>query len=716
MRLVSELKRRNVFRMAALYVVVAWLLMQVAEVVMGLANLPDWIGPATLGLLAIGFPIALVFSWFYELTGQGISLEQDVQRGESITHVTGRRLDFLVISLLSAAVILLVYDKWWVGGTAAEKSIAVLPFVNMSDDPAQEYFSDGISEELLNVLAQYPGLRVAARTSSFQFKGSAVDIRDVGEKLGVNHVLEGSVRRSGDTLRITAQLVETVTGYHLWSQTFDRKLDDIFAIQDEISAAIGDALEVHLVLAESGGKASPTVRKAANTDGYDAYLQARELIRLRGQDNLEAAVTLLERALALDEAYAPAHAQLAIAITLLKGGATNYGDLTWDEVERRAMPHIERAFELDDEVPEAYIARGRFGPNPEASIADYQRALELNPSDAQALHHLYMAYTYVGRHLEAIQAQERLLELDPLFLVGRANRALTLAQLGQMDVARAMVDGLVEQNPTFIGLRGIIAAVGQGELATALHWLLESHALDPEEPYDGSYLSLIYGQLNLLPEALRLTRHLHPLAYYGMTAWPELVAESEWRLGRDFPEGRSKFYLANGLHLSGEVARAQALYEDMLAIWPGYLIHPVFVSRAPRARAAFGRRVTGDAEGANHLIAWLREDLAQQRLAGMTGGDYYRSAAMLAAMDGNEAEALRSLDQAISRGLRDRSIFSEPVFAALRDSPEFGKLESRLNAILARERAMALQLMCFENPVPQAWQPLPETCEGVVRR
>ncbi len=178
MGLISELRRRNVIRMAVLYAVAAWFIMQVVEVVMDLAKLPDWIGPTTLGLLAIGFPIALIFSWFYEITPEGISLEKDVDRSESITHVTGRRLEFIVISLLCAAVILFAYDKWGIGGPP-EKSIAVLAFENMSGDPEQEYFSDGISEELLNLLAQIPELRVISRSSAFSFKGKNIDIPTV---------------------------------------------------------------------------------------------------------------------------------------------------------------------------------------------------------------------------------------------------------------------------------------------------------------------------------------------------------------------------------------------------------------------------------------------------------------------------------------------------------------------------------------------------------
>ena len=192
MGLMSELRRRNVFRMVVLYAVASWLIMQVAEVIIALANLPNWIGPTTLGLLATGFPIALIFSWFYEITSQGISLEKDVRPGESITHATGRRIDFLVISLLCAAVILFAYDKWWIG-PPPEASIAVLPFVSMSDDASNEYFADGLSEELLNLLAKVPELRVTSRSSAFAFKGQKIDVSDVAQQLNVAHILKGSM-------------------------------------------------------------------------------------------------------------------------------------------------------------------------------------------------------------------------------------------------------------------------------------------------------------------------------------------------------------------------------------------------------------------------------------------------------------------------------------------------------------------------------------------
>ncbi len=317
MSIFREFKRRNVLRMAVLYAVAAWLIMQVAEVIIGLANLPEWIGPTILALLAVGFPIALIVSWFYELTPEGISLEKDVAAAESITHVTGRRLDFLVISLLCAGLILFAYDKWWIG-PPPEKSIAVLAFENMSGDPEQEYFSDGISEEILNLLAQIKPLRVIARTSSFLFKSKDVDIATMAAQLNVRHILEGSVRRSGNRVRITAQLIDAADSTHIWSQTYDRELDDVFAVQDEIAAAISDALKLQLELV-AGEPVLPHAIRTASIDAYDAYLLGRELIRHRGGENVENAIRHLERSLRLDENFAPAHVQLAVGRKLCAG-------------------------------------------------------------------------------------------------------------------------------------------------------------------------------------------------------------------------------------------------------------------------------------------------------------------------------------------------------------------------------------------------------------
>jgi TolB-like protein len=303
MKVVSELKRRNVLRMAVLYAVAAWLVMQVAEVIIGLANLPEWIGPAVLGMLVIGFPIALIVSWFYEITPEGISLEKDVDAADSITHVTGRRIDFIVISLLCAAVILFGYDKWWTAPPSG-RSIAVLPFVNMSGDDNNEYFSDGISEEILNLLAKTSGLRVTSRSSAFTFKGQNIDVPTIAAKLNVAHILEGSVRKSGNQIRVTAQLIEVSTDTHLWSETYDEELKNVFAIQDEIAAAVVKKLKV-ILLDETSASID------INPEAYDLYLQARYVGAKGSTEAYEQAGVLYRQALAIDPSYTAAWAGMA---------------------------------------------------------------------------------------------------------------------------------------------------------------------------------------------------------------------------------------------------------------------------------------------------------------------------------------------------------------------------------------------------------------------
>ena len=328
MGLLSELRRRNVLRMAALYVVAAWLIMQVAEVIIGLANLPEWVGPTTLGLLAVGFPIALVFSWFYELTSEGINLEDNGESAESVTRVTGRRMDFIVISLLCAAVILFAYDKWWTD-PPPPKSVAVLAFENISADPEQEYFSDGISEELLNLLAQVPELTVISRSSAFSFKDKDVTIPEIARQLNVAHVLEGSVRKAGDQVRITVQLIDAHSDSHIWSETYDRTLNDVFAIQDDIASKVVAQLKIKLL------GAAPSARET-DPEAYTVYLQARHLGRQETVEGLERSNEMYWKMLEIDPQYAPAWVGLANNYSRQIGTAQRPGEIQsmrWEDVD-----------------------------------------------------------------------------------------------------------------------------------------------------------------------------------------------------------------------------------------------------------------------------------------------------------------------------------------------------------------------------------------------
>ncbi len=405
MGLISELRRRNVLRMAVLYAIAAWLIMQVTEVLMSVVGLPAWAGRATFAVLAVGFPIALIFSWFYEITPAGISREKDVDRSESITHVTGRRLDFIVISLLCAAVVLFAYDKWWMGGPP-EQSIAVLPFENMSGDPDQEYFSDGISEELLNLLAQIPELMVISRSSAFSFKDKDIAIPTVAKQLNVAHVLEGSVRKVGNRVRITAQLIEARSDTHLWSKSYDRTLDDIFAIQDEIAADVVDALKITLLGKEP--KATET-----NPEAYALYLQGRYFINQGTEESIKKAETLLKQALAMDSQSAPAWTELA-SVYITQGGY--YRPV--NEAYELARDAIQQALAIDPQYARAYAELAWVEMFYERDFAaarqHQQRALALSPGDATSLEVAASLNTKIGHLDEAIDLYRQSIALDPV--------------------------------------------------------------------------------------------------------------------------------------------------------------------------------------------------------------------------------------------------------------------------------------------------------------
>src|SRR6187401_2698055 len=309
---VSELRLRNVSRAALLYIGAVWALTQGIAQLGPAAGAPEWAARWFLVAAVIGFPFWVAFAWFYEFTPEGLKRESEIEPHESITQHAGRKLDFAIIGVMAAAIVLLLTDRFvlrqGVNQQAVipvpEQSIAVLPFVNMSEDKTNEYFSDGISEELLNLLSKIPQLKVAARTSSFSFKGKGVEIPEIARQLHVANVLEGSVRRSGDQLRITAQLVRAAEGYHLWSETYDRKMDDIFKIQDDIAGEVVKELKVKLL------GAAPRVRKTDPT-AYALYLQAVQLGRQATPEAFTQSDALFRQVLEIDPRYAPAWRGLA---------------------------------------------------------------------------------------------------------------------------------------------------------------------------------------------------------------------------------------------------------------------------------------------------------------------------------------------------------------------------------------------------------------------
>ena len=480
MGLVSELRRRNVFRMAVLYAVAAWLIMQVADVLIDLAKLPDWIGTTTLWLLAVGFPISLVFSWFYELTPEGISLERDVDATESITHVTGRRLDFLVISLLCAAVILFAYDKWWEVGPS-EKSIAVLPFVNRSAVAEDVYFADGIQDDILTQLSKLSVLdKVISRGSTERYRGTDKSMQQIGEELGVASILEGGVQRVGDRVRINMQLIDASRDKHIWAETYDKELtaENLFAIQSEISREV--VLELQSTLTAEDDEQLNRL-PTDNLDAYKEFVLGRQEMAKRTADSLEAAQSHFERAIEMDREYALAYIGLADTIALSASYTKVRSADTFDS--RRAA--IEKALQLDPRSGEAYAALGLLraseGTLDEAE-SHFQKAIELSPNYATA----YLWYANLlrrdyARREEALINIRKALSLDPSAHVLISNLSRELRILGRVEEAKLVLLDGVRKNPEYHGFYNQMSWLlrKQGHIAEALAWLNEAARLNP---------------------------------------------------------------------------------------------------------------------------------------------------------------------------------------------------------------------------------------------
>jgi TolB-like protein len=483
---------------------------------------PDWIARSIVIVLALGFIPMLVFSWVFELTPQGLKLDAEVKPEESIAPQTARRMDRMIIAVLLLALTYFGFDKLvlsprrdaaLVASTQAlsasaaaagpaidDHSIAVLPFVNMSDDKGNEYFSDGISEEILNVLAEITGLNVAARTSSFSFKGSKEEVPQIARQLGVRMLLEGSVRKQSDRVRITAQLIDAKTGYHVWSQTYDRDLKDIFAIQDEIAKAIGEELKLRVV-----GQGTASRRGTENLQAYDLYLRGLTQWQSRSEANLWAAKDTFAQAIAADPEFAQAWAGLALVHAVLPEYTVRISYEQSDSLGREAA---ERALVLDPTMPEPYAALGqfeRYAQHQATAIALTERAIALRPSFATAQHWLGTALVPFGEVDRGLAASKRATELDPRSVIDASNYASMLLIAGRTADAIAACKPTLEYAPESILCTPVIgmAYLMGGDLGQARHY----YGL-----YVANWSPKASGQVDILFDALAGHGDRHAIA------------------------------------------------------------------------------------------------------------------------------------------------------------------------------------------------------------
>ncbi len=682
--LIAELKRRNVLRVAAAYLVVAWLILQVVDVTFPMLGIDESLGVPVLVLLVLGFPAVLVFAWVFELTPQGLKKEKYVDRSQSVTTQTGRKLDRVIIVVLVAAVGFLLADKFLlrpadepaISSAQNLNSVAVLPFVNMSGAADNEYFSDGLTETLLHMLAQVPELKVAARTSAFAFKGRDEDIRQIAEALDVATVLEGSVQRAGVRVRITAQLIEADSGFHLWSQTYDRNLDDIFTVQDEIASSVAGALRATLLGEQAPAEVQLTGVGTANTAAYEKFLLGLEQYNLASYGSLQRAEGLFKEALALDPDFVEAKLELAAAYTV----QADTGLITPDLADARAKPLLEQVIAANPRHGRAlgYLALIDFresidkdGFSPalvDAVLAQAEAAAKLAPSEAE-LYEILGGFNRSRQNFEvALEWFRKGLEYDPLSVDLHVHTAsVFLYDLEDPLVAEEWLAKARQLAPDDLLLVGTSAdaALRRGEYAEFLRWRLKSMELDPQDHEIPSLLGRFLYQLGLFEEADKMLARARALA--PDAPWTRILElELLWAAGnveraillaeqmiRDDVENRGGAWnLAMAIYAMAKIELGQAA--DVLAFLDS--VFPGIRSQSPdegQFRQHFAQYFLvvalaemGEFEAANAildpLVAWFEasvagfdeQDGAAANIAALRGDDDVAVLRALAALDG----------------------------------------------------------------------------------
>ena len=726
--LFGELRRRKVFRVAAAYAVMAWLLLQVADILLDNFGAPEWVFKSFTVLLVLGFPLAVVLAWIFDLTPGGLQRTPGAAPADSVApanrEMAGRERLTNRIILVGAFLIILVMATeriWFAGrGSPAEapsavpvatladpdaaaaaadpaRSIAVLAFEDLSPEGDQGYFAEGISEELLNLLARSDGFRVAARTSSFKFKGSDADIAQIGQALNVETVLEGSVRKAGDQVRITAQLIEVDSGFHLWSDTYDRRLENIFAVQDEIASAIVRALQLELdVGVETAGRTQ-------NVAAYDLYLRGRQLAREPSRAGLLQAIEMYEEALTLDPRFAAAYSGIAEAWTWLE----DYGGVPSAEAFPKAEQAARRALALDPQSAEAHSAmafvRDRYYSDAVGASHYFERTLELNPNYVTAYNIYGDVLRDMGNLERMIEVHRKAVELDPLSVFMRTRLASKYMDIGRYEESRALLDQVLAEYPDNDYAREELGNLArqQGRFATAIKEFRFVHFARPGDPFPAAQIAFVANRIgdSALAEAwIEAARQRGENNRWELSAregvaidegdWARLTAIGSARGG---PMGA---YLRGvAASRSGEWHEARRLLLESLQLGSYDAVQgPRLTHMSALLELAWVEKQLG-MEGWDERAAAVQGLISDLRAQ---GGDYVNwgglttsyGAARLAAIRGERDATLLELRFAqekhwLSRWFLER----DPVFAAWREDPAFIALVDAVEAHAASERA-----------------------------
>jgi adenylate cyclase len=716
--LIHRLRERGVLRVATSYAVIAWLLLQIGEVTFEPLGVPGWAMTALIISAAAGFPVALALAWFLEIGPHGVALDT-AAAGVARPSAKGLRhyADVIVIGalLITVVVLLMRQPETTEPQRLTEPAIAVMPFQNLSDDPQQEYFSDGLADDLLERLGRIQGLKVIARASSFSFKGKDVDPKTIAAQLGVTSMLEGSVRRDGQRLRLTARLIDGATGQQLWSQSFDRQVTDVFAVQAELADSVVHAIVPTARGSASGSPAIPT----SDLDAYDLYLLARTQWVIATQNSIRRSVELAERAVALDPQFAQAHALLGMAKYWLSSVERESDPDRADQLLREAGTAIREALELDPSLSDAHAAYANLlrRSDPAAAEAQFARAIELNPNSALAWHgySIFLAY-YVNRPEEALRATERALELDPrqpitwanYFAQAGWNRFQELfprvvAMIGDMPFA---IDRITMPEATVVGYPVEVMKAGLAKVR-----MNADDNLPPWTNFFRAWLAVDVGHAEShvtgrggIHHGVDFTnvRAFLDVEVIGLQQdWPRLdqaMADLAERMGDDHPAVRST--RAFWLMVRGRYEEAEAGGPAAASPWVTG-IPPLLNTDADWGQMDAARiwmmRSTGREEQARELVDDLLPGLRAQRTAdaGSCRWMGWLRWAAVAASAGLKPEAVEALAGAMDCGILPYAF--QPSLPWFRSLEGYARYDGLLRERAHRVEAIGAELLALET-------------------
>jgi TolB-like protein/Flp pilus assembly protein TadD len=737
MSLFEELKRRNVFRVAIAYGVIAWVLAQIADLAFENFGAPDWVSKSVLFLLVLGFPLAVFFAWAFELTPEGIKKEKDVDRDESITPATGKKLNRVIIGVLVVAVGFLLYERSGpdqpapteeiVMTDSSKMSIAVLPFDNRSNRDEDEFFTEGIHDDLLTTMANIGSMKVISRTSVMEYKDTTKKIPEIAKELGVANILEGGIQRSGNQVRINVQLIDAETDEHLWAEIYDRQLtaENLFKIQSEVSQAIADALHATLSPEEAQRiSAIPT----EDLEAYENYLLGRQRWKARTADSTAQSVEFFLRAIELDPAFAEAWAGLGDAYR----HQVPYGGLPEHEQFPKAEEAIRKALELNPDLAEAHAALGglvrQIGDESEKAKLHLERAIELNPSYSPAYNWLGLVYSNSAEFEKAIETIRKGQEVDPLSAVLAGNLAYFSGFAGRHDEMKAGLDRLLETHPEYPSSYNGLASYNlfvKGRIDEALRYTLEATLVDPNET---SFRAYAASQLDMLGDPSAADRWFES----AFELQPENHDARAFRLLSQIRRGQ----------VPAATAAARGLYEE----YPGFLAYYWTLELVNSADIATGnadiallrmtegfpklagqnpepltiwetsvalevvrlyRHADNDVQ-ADALLDELIAMLEAAPIVGPTGSAAELPAAYMLA--GREADALAALREAVDAGWRvgwRYQLDHHWAFEPLRDDPAFQSIRMELAADMEKQLENVRRMQASgELPVVPGMEPV----------